>query len=676
MPLLKKLLYWLLGIVAFVAVAGVVFVWAVLGVNPFEGRQDELWELASHDVDFFVRFPGSRVLRDPLADALSEERGFEGIRDLRGRLEDLTASVAEQTAGQLPFGQEVDFESDFVGREMAVAGSIRGDYHQLKVDNFLVLTRIAPYAKFLSALKRGFVRDRIPDIQGKVELVKGLYFRVRVDPEVREILDSFRSAKGGTGDRNVLYVARVKDVLLISDFDQWIEDALWGSKDVLPADAWFESEFIRSARGGDAVEAFFRLQLTSHALQAHSRQPGSLLHTVEKILPIQMAGDVAVRAESHGSDRLDVSFTNLPGKDAFRKISPALQKLYDEEKADIRTELGPEGIGRFIPKENVIGALVLKANASSLVDMIQQLLPPDALQVFDDEVRRSSKGRWSDFDRLLRHLTEDLDDTHLFVFHRPTVFKAIDRSRFQAPPGEEPYPRGQMAMSIISRVKDTVSPASVEQRITENLLYLGLKAKGVHDGYGFRLSEPIELSGTEELELFDPAYGKLGNRFVFLSSMWEAGEALHEAAGKDGPRLVNEEDVRDVMRLLPQDGTVGLVLHGPTMLASMMDGVRAWTRIRMGIPDHRAKRAGEMRARGMSEDEIARKLNEEVPGWKQDRHEELMREYLDLLRPLETLDAVGLAASLGVGPEKRVTAELRALFDTREGGGTTVRDGE
>ena len=662
MSLLKKLLVWLVGIVVFLALCGLVFVWVVLGVNPFEGRQEQLWELTSHDVDFFIRFPGSRVLRDPLAERLSEERGFEPLSELRYRIEDLTAEIARKTAGQLPFGQDVNFERDFVGREMAVAGSIRGDYHQLKLDNFLVLTRIAPYAKFLSALKRGFVRDRIPEADGRIELVKGLYFRVRVDPDVREALDKFRSLKGGRGERDSLYVARIRDVLLISDNDQWIEDALWSSKQVLPADAWFESEFIRSAHGGDSVEAFFRLALTSHALQAHSRVPGSLVYTLEKILPIEMAGDVTVRAKSIGAGELSVSFSDLPGKGAFGKIAPALQKLYDEKKADIRTELGPEGVGKFIPKEDVVGALVLRADANALVDMIQQLLPADALNVFDDEVRRSSNGRWPDFDRLLRHLTEDLGDTHLLIFHRPRIFRNIDPMRYEAPPGEEPLPRGQMALSIVSRVKDSVSPAAVEQRITENLQYLGLKSMGVDKTYNFRKASPIELSGTEELELFDPAYGPIGNRFVFLSSMWGAAEALHRAAGDENERLVNDPGISAVVRRLPQEGTLGLVLDGPTLAASLFDGVREWTRDQMGIPIRRAQRAEELRKEGKSEDDISEVLNREMPGWKQDEHQRLVEKFRDRLRPLDVVDAAGLVASLGVGSEKRVKAELRLLL--------------
>jgi len=84
MRLLKKLLAWLLGIVVFLAVAGLVFVWVVLGVNPFEGRQDHLWELTSHKVDFFIRFPGTKVLRDPVVDTVAPEPGFEELAKLRG----------------------------------------------------------------------------------------------------------------------------------------------------------------------------------------------------------------------------------------------------------------------------------------------------------------------------------------------------------------------------------------------------------------------------------------------------------------------------------------------------------------------------------------------------------------------------------------------------------------
>ncbi|MHC4938026.1 MAG: hypothetical protein ACYTHK_03560 [Planctomycetota bacterium] len=659
MRLLKKLLVWLLGIVAFVALAGLVFVWAVLGVNPFEGKQDELWELTSYDVDFFVRFPGTRVLDDPIVEGLEEEPGFEDLAKLRYDLADATQRIAEQTAGQLPFGQEVHFENDFLGKEMAIAGSIRGDYNRLKVDNFLLLTRIAPYAKFISALKRGFVRDRIPELQGKIDLVKGLYFKVKVDPEVVEILDGFRSIKGGRGERDVVYMARIKDVLLISDNDLWIENAIYGSKEVLPADAWFESEFIRSARGGKAVEAFVRMQLSSHALQAHSRDEGTLIHTLEKILPIEMAGDLTIRAESRGANDLQISFTDLPGKDAFRKIEPHLQRLYDEEKADIRNEFSSEGIGRFIPRRNVVGALVLRGDAGQLVEMIQKLIPRGNLRDFDEEIRKSSKGRWQDFDRLLRHLTEDLAGTHLVVFHRPSVFENQTWENYEEPWDADPLPEGQMAVSVVSRVKDAVSPSAVEQKLTEHLEYLGLKSMGLDKEHNFRKALPIELSESGELELIKPAYGPIGNRFIFVSSLWEAGASLKSAVGNEEQQLISDPAIEAVVADLPREGTLGMVLHGPTLRKSLFDGVRGWARDRMGIAHHRTVEANRMRKEGLSEDEIARKLNDTMPEWKQIEFEKLREVYQENLSRLEILEAAGFVASLGVGSEKRIKAEFR-----------------
>ena len=66
---------------------------------------------------------------------------------------------------------------------------------------------------------------------------------------------------------------------------------------------------------------------------------------------------------------------------------------------------------------------------------------------------------------------------------------------------KDPLPEGQMSFSIVSRVKDSVSPAAVEQRITEHLQYLGLKSMGVDKTHNFRKANPIDLGELAELEL-------------------------------------------------------------------------------------------------------------------------------------------------------------------------------
>ena len=665
MILLRKILYWLIGIAAVVALAGLIAVWGVLGVNPFEGKQDQLWQLTSYDVNFFVRFPGSRLLKDRFVRNLEQEAEIGVLGDLRESIETLTAQIARETGGQLPFGQTVDFERDFVGKEMAIAGKIAGDYHQMRVDNFVVLTRIAGYAKFISALKRGFVRDRIPDAD-RIQLVKGLYFRIRVDAETQKTLDSFRSVRGGMGPRDELYLARIRDVVIISDNAQWIEDAIAGGTKVLPADAWFESEFIRTSRGGDSVEAFFRMELTGHALQAHSREEGTLTYALEKLVPIPMAGDVTVRLDTRGSSQLRFELSDLPDKKSFPDIKQYLRRIYNTEKADIRAELGIEGIGRFVPKENVVGAMVLRVNPEQLVDVLLSLMPRAYADVFDEEVRKTSKGRWPSLERLLRHLSEDLSDTHLVVFHRPTVFQNAPWDVYEDPWDEVvETPKGQMAISIVSRMKDTVAPTAVEQKLMQNLTNLGLLSKGINKEFGFRKASPTIRE--EDLQLFDPAFGALAGRYFFLSTMWETAEALGRAArGDEGTRLLADERIASMVASLPRSGTMGMILNGPVLYPALYDGVREWATERMGIAEERGRIAEGHRRRKKSEDEIADLVDREIAHYKERQYDKLREDYARLLQPLKAIDGIGLVVSLGVGSENKITAEGVLLLEEGE----------
>jgi len=563
----------------------------------------------------------------------------------------------------------VNFEKDFVGREMAIAGTV-SDYRDLKLDQFLLLTRIAPYAKFLSAMKRSFVRDRIPD-GDRIELVKGLYFRVQLDAEGKRALDGFRSVRGGMGPRDEIFIARIRDVMIISDNSEWIEDALAGGRNVLPADAWFESEFIRKARGGDSIEAFVRMELAAHGLQTHSREEGSLLHAIEKFVPVGMAGDLTLRAETRVGNELRFSISDLPNKGSFGKLSQHLRKIYDSEKADIRTELGPEGMGRFIPKRDVVGAMVLRADPEQLVDVLMTVFPKELLGIFNDEVRRSSKNRWPDFERLLRHITSDLADTHLVVFHRPSIFKQAHWNEYTEAFDGPDIPKGQMAISIVSRVKDSVSPAAVMGKVFENLQYLGLLSKGTNKEFNFRQSSPS--AREEDLQIVDPAFGPLGNRFFFFSSTWEAGEALHRAARDEENRLLSDPRMEALVAGLPRTGTLGMIFYGPTLYESLNDGVRDWATQRMGVAEERGILADEERAKGIKdEDEVGRRVNSRIVDFKERRYRDLRGEYENLLRPLRVIDAIGLVVNLGVGEKKLVTAKgsiVLAPADGSEDGG-------
>ena len=63
---------------------------------------------------------------------------------------------------------------------------------------------------------------------------------------------------------------------------------------------------------------------------------------------------------------------------------------------------------------------------------------------------------------------------------------------------------------------------------------------GLDKEHNFRKALPIELSESGELELIKPAYGPIGNRFIFVSSLWEAGASLKSAVGNEEQQLISD----------------------------------------------------------------------------------------------------------------------------------------
>jgi hypothetical protein len=138
---LTRLFKWILIVLLVLAVTALVVVWPVLGVNPFEGRQEHLWSLASNQVDFFIRFPGTRVLEEPLIEGLVDDPDFEALANLKDELRRATAEVAREVNPKIPLGLlEVDLNADFLGREMALAGAWQTDYSRPRLDNFIFMT--------------------------------------------------------------------------------------------------------------------------------------------------------------------------------------------------------------------------------------------------------------------------------------------------------------------------------------------------------------------------------------------------------------------------------------------------------------------------------------------------------------------------------------------------------
>jgi len=663
MPLLKRLLKWLCILAIVVAVAGVAFVWFYVGVNPFEGEVDELWELVSNKVHFFVRFPGSSVLDEPLVEGLDGEPWYSQLGDLRRDLEDLTREVAAEVNPQIPFGiVEVDAEEDFVGREIAIAGWMR-DVGRGKLDSFIVLTRVAPYAKFVSALQRDLFRRRLGPQAERLELVKGYYFRYTLDSGQAGALSGILSRPLPEG---AIYFGRIKDVFLISDNPDWIESAIKGGAQTLPADPWFESEFIRKAgRRKSDVEVFVRPGLSQAFLRAYgNEQTGGPLLPVRKFVPYTMAGDVTVGARLDESG-IKVEVSNSPPLDGFKNVTERhLVNIYQAEKADLGLELSEQGIARFIPRRRTVGALVVRIPHDDMIDLFLSFLPRAELDLYNERVREvpSPQGRrYSGVSALLKELAKDFEDTHLVIISRPSVFEGREYVTFADIDWDNPLPKPQLAFTLVSRIKDSVTPDSVRTKVAQHLRHLQLEPVGAHER-GFHVAKPVEAEDTEELALIRPAFGGLGRYFVFASSP-EGAEAVFDAQGDEGERLLAEPGVREAIARLPTRGTLALLLRGEGLRLSLWDRVRQQAGLELNPTAKMMEWRKEYKAQGRTgqevDDEIlARKeryLSIEYPLFR-----ERYRRKIAVFAPIDTVATV---ANLGVGNVRQVRAHAYLNFD-------------
>ena len=669
--LLRKLLKWFLVLLVVLALAVLVVVWPVLGVNPLEGRVEKLWNVTSNEVDFFVRFPAARVLDEPVVRSLEADPLFAPVGELRRQLQNATERVAREVNPQIPLGLfEIDVREDLFGREMAVAGRIQGDYANPRLDNFLFMTRVAPWARFLSALKRGFVRDRIPGLDDRIQVVKGLYLRVELDDATTQALQAIRSIRGGrVHPMNVVFLARIGDVVLVSDSDLWIEHALAGGANVLPADPWFESDFLRRSLGGDAAEAYVRYNLTQ-SLLAHHGAPGAgrPLSFLTEIVPVPIVGDLTVQVEAKPGNRVDFMVDNHPPGDGFKAVRPEqrqyLQEIYDAEKVDLRFELGPEGIGRFIPRTRTVAAAVARAPNRALIQLAQGSMTPQAREDMDADIRALSKQQYRGFADLADKILQGVDDVHLVIVHRPSIYERTTFSTYRDPPGAEQVPDGQFSYTLISRLKDSTRAQEVVDRLKANLSSINLEYTGQHES---GLFETAKLKvGTFAQSLIVPAFGAVekDGRYVFVSTSVEGAEAVIKAAKFENERFVGREDVAAAIAHLPVEATLGVLTDGQLLREGLWSFVRDYATEKLRIPSALEEYVKDREAAGVdpTDDEIENFKQSYVVNNYADYREEWERG----IAWLRNFGPIAFSLNLGQGADKHIVLQGTLQVSTPE----------
>jgi hypothetical protein len=655
----KKLLKGVLWLVGLLVVAGFLFVWQGLGVNPLEGDQDHLWDLVSNQVDFFARFPGTDVLREPVVEGLGEEEGLEWIQQAKDTLAEEARNIAQQANPQIPLGLvSIDPENDMRGKEIAIAGTVPPVLASPRLDHFIVLVRIPGYAKFVSALQRDFVRNRIPD-GDRISVVRGLYFKIK-DPQIAEALAPIRSG-GARQEPDCLWFGRIRDVFLLTDEPAWIEDALVGGSSVLPADVDFKTDFIPlSVRRGD-IELHVRPRLAQAIYPRPDRRAGPL-EVISKLVPPQVLGNVILQAtpEKQG---VGVHFVNHPERDSYARMTKPYEiKLYEREKADLRFDFTENGIGRFLPRKGVVGAVVLHAAPDTFASLAMDAMSDADRSNLDSIAQRRTGGgnAYTSYEALLTEIGKDLSDTHLLIVHRPSVFATVDLTSPDLPADQ---PKPQLSFALVSTVKDNASPQSVVDKVTANLTYLGLKkpedAPQLLDPSGkYYVTEPIAPAG--DFSLFRPAYAALteGGRYFIFASSPELMQEILAASANPNARLIAEPSVIACVNRLPPEGTLSILARGAGIRDYLADRVRSafWDAYN---PDDlmREWRKNKKEQGTTDEDELDRLVLADWERFKAAEYPAFRDRYRRRCASLAALDTALLGVALGVGPSKMVTGQ-------------------
>ena len=134
------------------------------------------------------------------------------------------------------------------------------------------------------------------------------------------MLNRFRTITGREDD-DIVYMGRIKGVLLFSDNFQWIEDAIQGRSSTLPADPWFETEFIRNSSAGNSVEVFLRPWLSQNLMSQHGREEtGGALAPLRNFVPLTVTGEVTVLAKPE-TQGVQLTFSMPPTTNCADSVS-------------------------------------------------------------------------------------------------------------------------------------------------------------------------------------------------------------------------------------------------------------------------------------------------------------------------------------------------------------------
>jgi hypothetical protein len=575
----SRILRRLAVVVLLLAVVGLAaFTW--IAYWPLEGSVGDVTRLIPEDVDFvYVGRYGELESNAWVRANLLDHPVIPAFADLKKTVEDgVTRSIRQQLEdpinASIPFGvTRFSVEKDvFPGRTVVCGrfcegwGPERGK--PLHPKEWLVLTEATWKVRFLSALKHGFVRKRIPRVS--IEVVEpGVWLF-----DVPGIAVSKPEQRSGCGEgfvippENLVYAVRVKNVLALSNSKALaLSVAELGRAGEEARSFADRPDFsLKPPPGGIAAAMDLRplhgylIRLlesasgsTTPSMQGEvEARPagGPLAGLVNRFLTVKALGKLNGVVETPSQDLLKASASVLYEQS---ELAPGVRDVYASPPADLRG-----GIARLVPAADTFGVLLLQSPPLHLMQSVWE----EALTAGQRDLvlqNLKNKGTYQSMDEFFRELSDRLGSRGAIAIARISdVFDRANYPDWYSDPTDNPDPFP--AFALLVTLRQTATPQEVDEFLAKSMPALGFKSEIRRVEYRGLTYSKLEIEQkTADYALATPAY-MLHQETLILANNEDYFRRIVDTLGGAAAPLSEDPTYQATMAVLPAQAQLGLFL--------------------------------------------------------------------------------------------------------------------
>lgn len=557
----RILLRILIPLVVVVGVLLAAFTWFAFW--PLEGSVDSMVSLVPADVDFVYRssWPGLKdtgwiqenVEKHPFVPQIAELMRQVDIQTIE--LETMEAQIN----AQIPLGiTTFSLEKDVMGGEVIAAGRFCEGWDPAKGPptwrELLLLTRITWKPKFVSALKHGFVRDRLGPNLTVTEEEDGIFKIVLHTIRPTSVADRSVCGEAVMPPQNVWYMTRVKDVLAVGNALNLVQQVALLSRGGDEGHSYLDRPWVTLEAPPGSIAASIDLQPLRNYLMRAMELAGRPFTVLRRYLTIPALDRMNGRLSLPSRDLLQVS-----GDIRYQSsnLSDGVREVYDLQPE----ELGAS-VAALVPAEDTFGVFLLRTPPYHLIDTIyNEILSDGDRRLWQENFQRMNSD-YRDIEQLFREFADRLGDTAgVAVGRLSDVYDTKALPKFF--PDASEYPDANWpALAILIHLKQGVRLEELDDYFEKRVPLLGGKAEVEKKQYRGLTYRRIHLEVKPgDYATVDPAYILAQDHFIFSSNESYFRKILDTMVDPKGhPPLSTDQTFQATMTRLPERSHLVLFL--------------------------------------------------------------------------------------------------------------------